>query len=420
MNDPAHTSEELYNIGLFEAAGIELEYMIVDSMNLDVLPICDSVLHEISGTYENEVYPDGESGFSAWSNELALHVIEFKSLKPVTDLNNTGGLFQKEVSYTNSILKKYNARLLPTAMHPWMNPEREFKIWPHGNREIYNTFDRIFGCRGHGWSNLQSMHINLPFMNNDEFVKLHTAIRILLPMINALSASSPFIEGRFSGFYDTRVEVYRTNSIIIPSITGKIIPEPVTGIDDYRDHILNRIYSDLEKYDPERIISYEWVNARGCIARFERGTIEIRTSDIQECPGADIACARLIIEVLKKLVNEDISSFEEQINADTESLYKILISVITNGTSAVIDDTGFLRIFGLKNRCSAAEFWEKMAELYFSDSGEDSIFLSNIFKHGNLSERILRSAGKIPSKKQLFSVYNNLSLCLSEGTQYIP
>lgn len=420
MNDPFQTSEELYNIGIFEAVGIELEYMIADSGTLDVQPICDKILFEISGSYENEVYPDGESGFSAWSNELALHVLEFKSLKPIPDLTGAGKLFQKEVASANRILEKYNAGLLPTAMHPWMKPEHEFRIWPHGNREIYNTFDRIFGCRGHGWSNLQSIHINLPFRNNDEFIKLHTAIRVLLPVMNALSASSPFIEGGFSGFHDTRMEVYRTNSSLIPSVTGSIIPEPATGIDNYKETILNRIYSDLETLDPDKIISHEWVNARGCIARFERGAIEIRTNDIQECPAADIACARLVIEILKKLVNEELSSFEEQINADTESLYKVLLSVIKNGTSAFIEDAGYLRIFGLKNRCYAVEFWEKMAELNFSDSGTDSVFLSNIFKHGNLSERILRSAGKTPSKQQLFSVYSDLSLCLSEGNQYIP
>jgi len=233
MNEPAQSSEEVYSIGLFEATGIELEYMITMSDTLDVLPVCDRILHEISGSYENEVYPDGNSGFSAWSNELALHVIEFKSLKPIPDLTGAGELFQREADSANKILEKFNAELLPTAMHPWMNPDKEFRIWPHGNREIYNAFDRIFGCKGHGWSNLQSMHINLPFRNNDEFVRLHTAIRILLPVINALTASSPFIEGKFSGFHDMRMEVYRTNSRLIPSITGLIIPEQVTGIDDY-------------------------------------------------------------------------------------------------------------------------------------------------------------------------------------------
>lgn len=420
MNELSHTSDEIYPIGLFEATGIELEYMITDSGTLDVLPVCDRVLYEVSGSFDNEVYPDGENGFSAWSNELALHVLEFKSLKPIPDLIGAGDLFQKEVTSANKILQKYNAKLLPSAMHPWMNPDAEFRIWPHGNRDIYNTFDRIFGCKGHGWSNLQSMHINLPFKNNDEFVRLHTAIRLLLPVINALTASSPFIEGKFSGFHDTRVEVYRTNSSFIPSITGVIIPEPITGITDYRNIILSRIYSDLEKYDPGKIISHEWVNARGCIARFERGAIEIRTCDIQECPGADIICARLIIEVLKKLVYEEVSTLKDQLAPDTFSLFKILTSVIRHGGSAIIDDISYLKIFGLNKPCRAIEFWEKMAGLFFSETAGDSFLLSTIFKYGNVSNRILKAAGEDPAKETLHSIYKDLSHCLSEGIQFIP
>lgn len=420
MNERHQSSNNLYPIGLFEATGIELEYMIADSVTLNILPICDLVLSEISGSMDNEVHPEGEEGFPAWSNELALHVIEFKSLNPIRDLSDSGSSFQRQVSAANKLLVKHNARLLPTAMHPWMNPDREFRIWPHGSRTIYETFDRIFGCRGHGWSNLQSMHINLPFRNNDEFIKLHTAIRILLPVINALTASSPFIQGKFSGFHDTRLEVYRTNSKLIPSLTGLIIPEPVLGIDEYRKTILARIYSDLEKHDPERIISHEWVNARGCIPRFSRGTIEIRTCDVQECPGADIACAGLIIEVLKKLVDEKISSFNEQLAPDTFSLYKILMSVIKNGGSAVIEDLNYLRIFGFKKKCKAIELWEKLAGLSLSDPGADYLYLSNIFKYGNLSARILKAAGKYPSPEKLFSIYKNLSLCLADGIQFIP
>lgn len=420
MNEPSQTSDNLYPIGLFEATGIELEYMITDSDTLDILPICDRVLSEISGSMDNEVYPDGEEGFSAWSNELALHVIELKSLHPVREIGESGLLFQRQVSAVNKLLVKHNAQLLPTAMHPWMNPDREFRIWPHGNRSIYETFDRIFGCRGHGWSNLQSMHINLPFKNNDEFTRLHTAIRILLPVINALTASSPFFEGKFSGFHDTRLEVYRTNSKLIPSITGYIIPEPVLGIDDYRNTILSSIYSDLEKYDPDRIISHEWVNARGCIPRFSRGAIEIRTSDIQECPAADIACASLIIEVLKKLVYEEISSLDEQLIPDSYSMYKILLSVIKSGGSAAIDDMNYLRIFRFKRPCTALEFWEKMAGSFFHDSGSDSVYLANIFKHGSVSARILKATGEKPSLEQLKSTYRDLSLCLAKGIQFIP
>ncbi|HOP63535.1 MAG TPA: glutamate-cysteine ligase family protein [Spirochaetota bacterium] len=418
MNDPLHAADTIYNLGLFEATGIELEYMITDSDTLDVMPICDKILFDISGSIDNEVYPDGEDGFSAWSNELALHVLEFKSLNPVRDIKGAGHLFRREINTANRLLEKYNAKLLPSAMHPWMIPDAEFKIWPYGNREIYEAFDRIFGCKGHGWSNLQSLHINLPFKNNEEFRKLHTAIRILLPVINALTASSPFVEGKFSGFHDYRLEIYRTNSIKIPSITGYIIPEPVQGIEEYNTEILDRIYQDLENFDPTGILKEEWINARGCIARFDRGAIEIRTSDIQECPEADIACASLIIEVLKKLVYEEISSIDEQLSHETYPLYKILLSVARNGDT-VIDDPDYLHVFGLKKPCSALNFWEQMASLFFPDAGPEAPYLSNIFKHGNLSRRILNATGLSPSRDTLKSIYKKLSASLATGEQFL-
>ena len=44
-----------------------------------------------------------------------------------------------------------------------MHPETEMQLWQHNYSKIYALYNRIFDCRGHGWSNVQSMHINLPF-----------------------------------------------------------------------------------------------------------------------------------------------------------------------------------------------------------------------------------------------------------------
>jgi hypothetical protein len=86
--------------------------------------------------------------------------------------------------------------LLPTGAHPLMDPFTETRLWPHEHKEIYNLYNRIFDCRGHGWSNLQSTHLNLPFSGDAEFKKLHAAIRLLLPLIPALSASTPLLDGK--------------------------------------------------------------------------------------------------------------------------------------------------------------------------------------------------------------------------------
>src|SRR5690606_30349750 len=126
---------------------------------------------------------------------------------------------------------------------------------------------RIFDCRGHGWANLQSVHLNLPFANDDQFGRLHAAIRLLLPLLPALAASSPLIESRRSGLLDTRLDVYRSNAARIPSVSGQVIPEPVYTRSDYDREILQRMYRDVAPFDPDGTLQHEWLNARGAIAR---------------------------------------------------------------------------------------------------------------------------------------------------------
>ena len=113
------------------------------------------------------------------------------------------------------------ARLMPTGMHPWMNPRAETVLWPDDGSSIYESYDRLFDCRSHGWSNLQSMHINLPFADDEQFARLHAATRLVLPLLPALAASSPVVDGKPTGLMDYRLEAYRTNQARMPSITGR-------------------------------------------------------------------------------------------------------------------------------------------------------------------------------------------------------
>ena len=239
-------------------------------------------------------------GAMAWSNELARHVIELKTDGPVPTLSGVAERFAGEVGQIESRLAPLGACLMPAGMHPWMEPARDFALWPHGDRVIYEAFDRIFDCRGHGWSNLQSMHLNLPFAGDAQFGALHAAVRALLPRLPALAASSPFKEGRHAGWLDGRLEVYRDNAARVPSVTGVVVPEPIFTRADYLA-LLEKIYADLAPLDPAGTLRHEWVNARGAIARFDRDAIEIRVLDAQECPRADLAIAAAVSAVLRAL-----------------------------------------------------------------------------------------------------------------------
>ena len=205
---------------------------------------------------------------SRWSNELALHVIELKTNGPASRLEPLVKLFQEQVCRLNTILQPMGAQLLPTAMHPWMDPDRELKLWPHEYNPIYEAYNGIFDCRGHGWANVQSTHLNLPFADDDEFGRLHAAIRLLMPLLPALAASSPIVDRALTGLADYRMEVYRSNSRPVPSVTADVIPEPVYSRGDYEQKILQRMYRDIAPLDTQGVLRHEWLNSRGAIARF--------------------------------------------------------------------------------------------------------------------------------------------------------
>ena len=127
--------------------------------SLEVLPVSDRVLRSRAGRYVNEVV----NSAAGWSNEFVLHVMEIKNNRPVPSLSGLGPMLQEQVAQINSILEKWGGRLMPSGMHPWMQPSRQTILWNHSNRKIYETYDRIFGGRSHGWANIQSLHINLSF-----------------------------------------------------------------------------------------------------------------------------------------------------------------------------------------------------------------------------------------------------------------
>ncbi len=405
---------------LFQGYGIELEYMIVDKDTLAVSPTTDKLLKHELGTYGS----DFENGIVTWSNELVLHVVEIKSTKPESNFSELENAFADNIVRINAILSQWNAMLMPTAAHPFMDPLTETKLWPHADdNEVYEVYNKVFDCRGHGWSNLQSTHLNLPFYDDEEFAKLHAAVRLVLPILPALCASSPIFEGKVTGSLNTRLHYYKTNQSKIPSITGKVIPEAIFSKRIYLNTIYEKIKTDIAPFDPNSVLNPIWVNSRGAIPRFDRGSIEIRLMDIQECPSADMAINELVIETMKALVNEKFIDLQGQMKIHTEGLAKILDEAARIGQSAKISSPEYLDVFGMKEIATIKQLWQHILDRLIR--GNDALEkwqpeLSIILTEGTLSDRILSALNGDYSHEHIKTVYKKLSACLAQNKMFVP
>ncbi len=404
---------------LFSAFGIEIEYMIVNRETLAVLPVADRLLAAAAG---REGAADVDMGKLTWSNELVNHVLEMKVSAPAESLSGLAATFAAHVAKADALLAPLGGRLMPTGAHPLMDPLVETALWPHEHGEIYRAFDSIFDCKGHGWSNLQSMHVNLPFRGDDEFGRLHAAIRVLLPIMPALAASTPILDGAFTGFLDARMEAYSHNADRVPSVMGAVIPEAVFSEQEYRDRILAPLYRDIAPLDPSGVLQDEFLNARGAIARFDRSTIEIRVLDTQECPAADLALAGVVVAALKGLVEERWSTYEEQRAWGTRELADIFTKTIRNAGRTPVPQH-YARLFGVyaPSHIPARVIWRRLAlsslpDIDFDPDWEQS--LAVMVDQSSLARRIIAAVDSDYRPRTIAKVYGRLCDCLANNEPF--
>ena len=382
--------------------------MIVDRASLAVRPLADRLLHALADA--------GLPPHVGWSNELACHVVEIKNADPVSDLASLPAGFRDAIAAANAILSAEAARLMPTAMHPWMDPRRETTLWDDA---IYRTYDRIYGCSGHGWANLQSMHVNLPFASDAEFARLHAAIRLVLPLLPAIAASSPIAEGSPSGLLDFRLDAYRKLCAITPSVSGRVIPETVETRAEYDAKILRPMYAEIACHDPDGVLAHEWLNSRGAIARFDRSAIEIRVIDVQECPHVDLAIAAATSAVVRSLYDERYAPLDEQQGIGVDVLHDVLVAAIRDGERAVVDDTGYLHALGMATpRCPVRDVWASLLRDVEDDAAWWQPTIDAILREGPLARRILNAVGHDPDRRRIEDVYRALCGCLEDGRMF--
>ncbi|MEM3442988.1 MAG: glutamate-cysteine ligase family protein, partial [Candidatus Bathyarchaeia archaeon] len=295
--------------------------------------------------------------------------------------------------------------------HPLLTLE-ETMVWPHRHRQIYQAYSKVFNLKQHGWLNIQSFQLNIPYFNEKKAVLMHNILAEVCTYLPAISAASPIYEGKFGVYVDNRLHFYMINQKEVNSVTGDVIPEYVSSFAQYRKEIIEKYSMELAQKGVGRcLLNKDWVNSRGAIFRFDRKAIEIRIMDEQECIKSDVALRCFLRALLRGLMKSEPNLLHHEI------LVKDFNSVIAEGLNAKVSHPKG------KTAKQVCEHFFKIA--LENASKEEKRYLPLIQKRierGNLSEiireRVQRKAQKTDLKEAIISIYSSLVKSLMKNQPY--
>ena len=389
-----------------EVLGPEHEFSIVDEQ-LKVLPVVDKLIKDFHGRIVNSV----EMPEFTFGKELQLHVMELKPNAPFKSPQVFEETMQRAVlTLTDYAERKYSAHLLGTGMHPLLRLE-DTGIWPHRHRQIYQAMSQIFNLKQHGWLNIQSFQLNLPYSNEKDAVALNNVLAVLCAYLPAIAASSPIYEGRIGDNIDNRLFFYMTNQKEVPSIVGDVVPEFLSSLRQYK-RIIQKYSRDLAKNTAQKcLLDKDWINSRGVVLRFDRKAFEIRVMDEQECIKSDVALSCFIRACARGLQREN------TITLPHETLVKDFKSIMKAGLDANVRHP---------QGQTARQVCGHLYELAWRNAlSAEKLYLPIVRKrieNGNLSEiireRVERRAQKTDSREAICDVYFELSKSLRDNQPY--
>ena len=160
--------------------------------------------------------------------------------------------------------------------HPWADYREQPNIDTEHYRRVVDGLQYVARR-----NNTFSLHVHVGVQGADRAVRTCDRLRPVLPILLAVSANSPFLEGRDSGLHSVRTQTF-TKSF------------PRCGIPDaYGDWATYRAYLELLVATGSIVESTQvWWSVRPHLAF---GTVEVRICDAQETAGESEALAELIV-----------------------------------------------------------------------------------------------------------------------------
>jgi carboxylate-amine ligase len=245
--------------------GVEEEFAILDPGSLDMEPRFEFLRSAAEG---DPVLFEGIAG------ELISSEVEIIS-GAGRDLHDALSRQHERCRRLFALAQANGLALGATGTHPWA----DYREQPIIDTEHYQRVAE--DLRYVAWrNNTFSLHVHMGVRDIDRAIRVCDRLRPVLPLLLAISANSPFLDGRDSGLHSARTQSFTK------SFPRCGVPDPFGGWDAYRAYIelLVRVNSIVE-------FTQVWWSVR---PHFSFGTVEVRICDAQATAQESDALAGLM------------------------------------------------------------------------------------------------------------------------------
>jgi carboxylate-amine ligase len=255
--------------------GVEEEFSILDPRTLDMLPRFEQ-LHDAaqSDTLLHEHI----------TGELISSEIEIIS-GVGSDLQDALTRQRDRRRRLFRLAAEQGVALGATGTHPWA----DYREQPIIDTEHYRRVEE--GLKYVAWrNNTFSLHVHLGVRDLDRAVRVCDRLRPVLPLLLAISANSPYLDGRDTGLHSARTQSFTK------SFPRCGVPDAFGGWPAYRDYIefLKHTNSIVE-------FTQVWWSVR---PHFSFGTVEMRICDAQATAAESDALTSLIVACLAQATRD--------------------------------------------------------------------------------------------------------------------
>ena len=255
--------------------GLEEEFSILDCHTLDLIPRFEEL---------RDAGAADELLREAITGELISSEIEIIS-GVGEDLHDAIARQRERRRRLFALASSHDVALGATGTHPWA----DYRKQPIIDTQHYRRVEE--GLKYVAWrNNTFSMHVHLGVRGIDRAVQACDRLRPVLPLLLAISANSPFLDGQDSGLHSARTQSFTK------SFPRCGVPDAFGGWAAYREYIefLVRTNSIVE-------FTQVWWSVR---PHFSFGTVELRICDAQATAQESDALAGLAVACVAQAVRD--------------------------------------------------------------------------------------------------------------------